>query len=204
MAGSRGAGLVELMIALVLGLLVTGAVIALVLALMKSDRQTIQATRLTQELRATLGVIANDLRRARSVDDPLSVAVAIDGNPYKAVSTATSGCVVYAYDGAIDGPWHVIRLVNGKIVVQGAGTRPTGCSAGGTPVPLGSDQIEVTDLQFSPVTTTGTPPQPTDESLVREVTVTISGRLVDADPALGALTRTMSQTVFIRSVGTGI
>lgn len=199
-----GVGLVELMIALVLGLLVTGAVIALVLAMMKSDRQTIQATRLTQELRATLAVIANDLRRARSVDDPLSVAVAPGGNPYKAVSTATAGCAMYAYDGALDGPWHVIRLLNGTIVVQGAAARPADCSGGGTPVQLGSDQIEVTALRFSPTTTAGTPPQATDESLVREVTVTITGHLIDADPALAATTRTMSQTVFVRSVGTGI
>jgi len=199
-----GFSLVELMVALVAGLIVVAAVLALVLAVMKSNRQTLQATRLNQELRATLAVIANDLRRARSVDDPLSTAMVVDGNPYKAVSTATGSCVIYAYDGAIDGPWHVIKLASGTVVMQGAASKPANCSPSGTPVALGSDQVEITELLFTPTTTAATPPQATDESIVRQFTVTISGRLLDADTQLSGITRTMSQAVYVRSVGTGI
>lgn len=203
-AGSHGFSLVELMVAMVLGLVVSGAVIALVVAIIHSNRQTLQSTRLNQELRATLAVIANDLRRARAVDDPLSIAVAAGGNPFRAVDTATAGCVVYAYDDAIDGPWHVIRLDAGRIVLQGAATRPATCSPAGTPEVLGSDQVEITTLTFTPTTTSTNPPQATDESLVRAVTVTIAGRLVDDDQSLAGITRTMAQTVYVRSVGTGI
>jgi type II secretory pathway component PulJ len=192
------------MVAMVLGLVVSGAVIALVVAIIHSNRQTLQSTRLNQELRATLAVIANDLRRARAVDDPLSIAVAAGGNPFRAVDTATAGCVVYAYDDAIDGPWHVIRLDAGRIVLQGAATRPATCSPAGTPEVLGSDQVEITTLTFTPATTSTNPPQATDESLVRAVTVTIAGRLVDDDQSLAGITRTMAQTVYVRSVGTGI
>ena len=232
---ARGFGLIELMVALVLGLLVATAVIALVLAITKSNRQTIQATRLTQELRATLAVIANDLRRARSVDDPLSVAVAIDGNPYKAINMANAQCVIYGYDLDRDrndeldeDSWHVIRLDSSTVhlatypgpwsVPPGTpAPAPPGCA---TPGPLhdsalGSKQVEITDLRFCVVLPTGDcqattasgpgdPIQPTDETLVREVKVTITGHLVDSDPTLGALSRTMSQTVFVRSIGTGI
>ena len=55
----RGFSLVEMMVALVLGLVVTGAVLALVVAIIHSNRQTLQSTRLNQELRATLAVIAS-------------------------------------------------------------------------------------------------------------------------------------------------
>ena len=199
----RGFSLVELMVAMVVGLIVSAAVIALVLAIIRSNRQTLQSTRLNQELRATLAVIANDLRRARAVDDPLSTAVVPGGNPYRVVSTGTAGCVVYAYDGAIDGPWHVIKLDSGRVVLQGAATKPENCSPAGTPEVLGSNQVEITGLTFTPATTSTTPPQATDESFVREITVTLDGRLIDNDPSLSAITRTMAQTVYVRSVGAG-
>jgi type II secretory pathway component PulJ len=195
--------MVELMVAMVVGLIVVGAVLALVVSITKSNRQTLQSTRLNQELRATLGVISSDLRRARSVTDPLTTAKAIGGNPYKAVSTANANCVIYAYDGAINGPWHVIKLVGGKVVLQGATTKPANCTGGATPTPLGSDQVEITALTFSPSTTSTTPPVATDESLVREFTVSLTGRLVDQDAQLSGVTRTMSQSVFVRSIGSG-
>lgn len=201
---SRGFSLVELMVAMVLGLIVVGAVVALVVAIIRSDRQTLQSTRLTQELRATLSVIVNDMRRARSVDDPLSTALIPTGNPYGAVSTATAACAIYAYDGAINGPWHVVRLDAGRVVLQGSATRPVSCVLGSTPFVLGSDQIEITALSFTPTTTATNPPQASNESIVREFTVTIAGRLVDDDAQLRGITRTMSQTVYVRAVGMGI
>ena len=196
-ARHAGFSLVELMVALVLGLIVTGAVVALVVAIIHSNRQTLQATRLNQELRATLAVIANDLRRARAVDDPLSIAVAAGGNPYRAVNTATAGCVVYAYEGAMDGPWHVIRLDAGRVVLQGTAAKPANCTPAGTPEVLGSNQVEITQLSFTPTTTVA------DEELVRAITVTIAGRLVDDDQSISGITRTMAQTVYVRSIGTG-
>lgn len=199
----RGFSLVELMVAMVLGLIVSGAVLALVVAIIHSNRQTLQSTRLNQELRATLAIIANDLRRARAVDDPLSTAVVPGGNPYRAVSTANAGCVVYAYEDAIDGPWHVIKLDSGRVVLQGAATKPASCSPAGTPEVLGSNQVEITGLTFTPTTTSTTPPQATDEEFVRAITVTIAGRLIDDDQSLSTITRTMAQTVYVRSVGTG-
>ena len=68
----RGFSLIELMVAMVAGLLVSGAAIALIVAMIKSNAETIRATRLTQELRTTAEVIARNLRRARSVTDPIA------------------------------------------------------------------------------------------------------------------------------------
>jgi len=64
--------------------------------------------------------------------------------------------------------------------------------------------VQITALTFTPTTTAGTPPQATDETLVREVTVTITGHLVDPNTGLAGISRTVSQTVFVRSVGVGI
>jgi type IV pilus assembly protein PilW len=210
---SGGVSLVELMVALVLGLIVAGAVLALVVAIIRSNRQTLQSTRLNQELRATLAVIANDLRRARAVDDPLTIAMQPGGNPYQAVRasmlTADDGCIVYGYDadedrdGVVEGRWHVLRREAGptgtsRVVLQSRTTVPPNCNAGGgTTVALGSDQVDITRLVVSPVTTAA------DEGSVREFTVTITGHLADGDADLAGIERTMSQTVFVRSVGAG-
>lgn len=200
---ARGFSLVELMVAMALGLIVSAAVVALVVAVIRANRQTLQATRLNQELRATLAVIASDMRRARAVEDPLSAALAPGGNPYRAVDTATAGCVVYAYEGAVDGPWHVVRLDGGRVVLHGAAARPANCAPAGAPVVLGSEQVEITALSFTPTTTAASPPQALDENVVREFTVTITGHLVDGDRELSGIARTMSQTVYVRALGTG-
>lgn len=201
---ASGFSLIELMVSLVLGLIVVGAVLALVISIMKSNRQTLQATRLNQELRATLSVIANDLRRARSVSDPLTTAKAIGGNPYRAVSTATAGCVRYAYDGATGGPWHVIRrdAANNRIVLSPATTLAAAtCNQAGTT--LGSEQVQITALTFTPTTTSTSPPTATHENVVRRFDITITGNLIDGDAELSGISRTMSQSVYIRSIGTG-
>lgn len=210
---SDGFSLVELMVALVLGLIVTGAVIALVVAIIHANRQTLQSTRLNQELRATLAVIANDLRRARAVDDPLTIAMRPGGNPYQAVRasmlSADDGCIVYGYDadedrdGAVESRWHVLRRETGpsgsaRVVLLSTTTEPASCTVGGPVIALGSDQVDITRLVVSPVTTAA------DEGSVREFTVTLTGHLVDDDAALANIERTMSQTVFVRSVGAGI
>ena len=209
-ARTSGFGLIELMVSLVVGLIVVGAVLALVVSIMRSNRQTLQATRLTQELRATLAVVSNDLRRARSVDDPLTSAIA--PNIYRAVDTSTNGCIRYGYfdsvddDGngnADDDNFHVVRLLDGRVrrASVGTGTDAT-CNLDGQQI--GSNQVEVTSLTFTPTTTTSSPPQSTDESVVRDFTVTISGRLANAEPDQAGVIRTVSQDVYVRSVGTGI
>jgi prepilin-type N-terminal cleavage/methylation domain-containing protein len=200
---ARGFSLVEMMVALALGLIVVTAVLALVLSIIRSNRQTLQSTRLNQELRATLAVIASDLRRARSVEDPLTTALLVSGNPYSAMR-ANGSCMVYAYDGAVDGPWHIVRLENGHIRLEGSTTNPATCTPGGTATQIGSNQVEITDLSFTPTTTSSVPPLATDETVVRQFDISITGHLVDADANVSGVSRTMSQTVYVRSVGTGI
>lgn len=192
---ARGFSLVELMVGSVIGLIVIGAVTALVLSMMRSNRQTLQSTRLNQELRATLAVIANDLKRARSVDDPFTTATAAGGNAYEVIDTATAGCVRYAYSGGPGGDWRSIRrdATDQRLVLSaGAATGNATCATTGTV--LGSNQVLITAFDIQPAVSSAT---------ARRYDITITGRLNDPDSELSGVTRTMRQTVFVRSIGDG-
>jgi len=118
-----GFTLIELMIAMVLGLIVIGAVLALSLSMIRANNQTIAGTRLTQELRAVAGLMSGDLRRAGGVIDPLTVATANNGNPanpFAAISTATAGCIQYGYAGAEGGDFRAINFRAGAIFLAAA------------------------------------------------------------------------------------
>ena len=58
---AAGFGLVELMVALAAGLLLSTAVIAFMLSSMRSNGQYVQSVRLSQELRNTLDFLTRDL-----------------------------------------------------------------------------------------------------------------------------------------------
>lgn len=196
---ARGFSLVELMVGSVIGLIVIGAVTALVLSMMRSNRQTLQSTRLNQELRATLAVIANDIKRARSVDDPFTIATAAGGNVFEGVDSSTAGCIRYAYAGGVGGNWRSVYLdtTNARIVLSTASTQAN-ADCDSTGVELGSAQVAITNFTVSPQTASAVEMRTT-----RRFDITITGRLNDSDSELSGITRTMRQTVFIRSIGDG-
>ncbi len=180
---SAGFSLVELMVAMVLALIVIGAVIALVLSMMRANNQTISATRLTQELRATAALIEADLRRAGGVVDPLTSATSNGGQPdttLATINTATAGCIRYSYAGAEGGNFHAVSLQNGAVFLDAGAAAADATCDGGTR--LSSPQVSITGLTF---TRTG-----------RRVDVTLNGRLANnAD-----IRRTYTQSVYVRSV----
>ncbi len=61
---TRGFSLVELMVAMVAGLLLVAAVSALFATIIKSNRTVMQVSRLNQELQAVTDMIARDIQRA--------------------------------------------------------------------------------------------------------------------------------------------
>lgn len=174
-----GFSLIELMVGMVLGLIVVSAVITLVLSIIQSNNRTIQATRLTQELRATAAVIAADVKRARGVGDPFETATQVGGNPFRAIDAATAGCLRYAYDNAPGGRnFHTISLSNGSVMFADATAQPA-CGAGER---LNSPFITISALSFV--------------QNGRSITVTLTGAL-DSAPEIQ---RTITQTIFIRSL----
>ncbi|MUV15720.1 prepilin-type N-terminal cleavage/methylation domain-containing protein [Noviluteimonas gilva] len=197
---ARGFTLIELMVSLVLALVVMAAVVTLVVAVIRSNRQTLQSTRLNQELRATLNLVANDLRRARSINDPLSAAVG--PNPYANIQTPNGNtCAIYGYDGMHGArTWHVLRVDNnGRLGLRSISdaTPPANCGDG-TFAQLSSNQVDIRTITFQRV------PANAPDDFVRQIDVTITGRLADTNPSAPPIERTMRQTVYVRSVGTGI
>ena len=184
-----GFTLVELMIAMVLGLIVIGAVLALSLSMIRANSDTISATRLTQELRATSASIASELNRAGSSGNPFDVTAS---NALGAVTVANSAkCISYSYN-------HGGTIVNRTISLAGdaiyLGT--TACGAGGTK--LSSDQVQVTKLLFAKDVAGPF----VDGPLVgRTIAVVIEGK-IPPKPGKPDVIRKYSQTVFAPGLGT--
>lgn len=176
-APSKAGGftLIELMIAMVLGLIVIGAVLALSLSMIRANSGTIASTRLTQELRATSAAISSELQRAGSTDNPYNVTAAL------ALGTVTLSdsdtCVRYSYSQGGATVQRAISISGGAVYL---GT--TACGNGGTK--LSSDQVNITGLQF---TRNG-----------RALTLSVTGQL----PGNASVYRQYSQTVFAPGLGT--
>ncbi|GAB3747315.1 PilW family protein [Lysobacter olei] len=185
-SGVAGFSLVELMVAMVLGLIVVGAVLALVLSMMRANNQTIAATRLTQELRATAALINTDLRRAGGVRDPYTVATANNGspsNPFASITIPASpnnNCIRYAYADAEGGNFHAVSLQNGAVWMDAGATAADATCDGGSR--LSTPQVTITAMSFA--------------QNGRRIDVTLNGRLTNnAD-----IRRSYTQSVYVRSV----
>lgn len=137
----RGFTLIELMVAMVLGLIVIGAVFALSMAMIRANSDTISSTRLTQELRATAAAITSELQRAGSVANPFDLVAAAD---VADVDDTTDGCIQYSYtynDGADLETVDQAISKSGDAIYVGAA-----CGAGGTQ--LSSDTVDIAELDF--------------------------------------------------------
>lgn len=116
----RGFTLVELLISVTIGLLITSATIFIYVSVAQSSTITLKASKLNQELAALLTVMTNDIRRAGYSNDGLAnittnifsatddTALEVidnmtDNNQIAANSAAGGECIVYAYDSNDDG-----------------------------------------------------------------------------------------------------
>ena len=111
----RGVTLVELMIGITLGLFVMAGVTTVYIATIKTSAQTIKATRLNQEIRTVMSVLASEVRRAgfwnatttgignlATVPNPFTVLGSSDIqiNDYNG---GTQNCMLYSFDADDDG-----------------------------------------------------------------------------------------------------
>lgn len=133
---SLGMSLVELMIAMAIGLVVIGSVLAFTLSSLTSNTEYVQATRLSQELRNSMDFVSRELRRsgydqdigskiARFTTSNLAIspfARVFTTNDANSDGTVGDGCVIYAYDrtGGTNG---TVDLANGEIRALRLATR---------------------------------------------------------------------------------
>ena len=151
---SQGFSLIELMVSLVAGLIVIGAVGAFMMSSFQSNTDFVSATRLTQELRNSMDFISRELRRA-GYDEYAMDYLALPDTVTKRTSDfspmlISGSCVIYAYDRTPGEPG-LVNLSNGEIrgirrvVVNGVGVIEFAESAAGlTPACNGSQATYTT------------------------------------------------------------
>jgi prepilin-type N-terminal cleavage/methylation domain-containing protein len=151
-----GFTLVELMVAMAAGLVLLGAVLALLASSARANAITIQSTKLSQELRALSGIVVGEVRRARYNPAALSNIGLGNAalNPYDEVRIEGGGsCLRFSYARA-DGQ-HA-RTFAYRDDANGIGTlffatgadpaNPPACGAAA--VRLSSPQVDITDASF--------------------------------------------------------
>jgi prepilin-type N-terminal cleavage/methylation domain-containing protein len=170
---AQGFSLIELMVAMVAGLIVSGAVLAFTLASMKSNSEYMFSTRLTQELRNTMDLVTRDLRRAGYDEDALKYLASGNATPFSRMRlcndanacttvtttavtppTAPITCAIYAYDRA-GGTQGVVDLANGEVrAVRVKQRSVSGRTVGVVEYAISSGTTEPACNDASPVYTT--------------------------------------------------
>ncbi len=105
---NRGFTLIELMVALVLGLVVIGGVMGVFISTYQANAQNIKAVRLNEEMRAVMSMMTRDIRRAGTRDLAWQPSLLGSDNPFAndvnwvvsrySASYPQYSCVLFAYD----------------------------------------------------------------------------------------------------------
>lgn len=142
-ARQRGLSLVELLVGVAVGLLLLVGLSSVYVSTAKGGRTTTQVNQLSQEMRAVMDIMVNDIRRAGYWGAP---AVGVK-NPFTEAATLPTivqsgdlGCILYAYDatyiggapGVVDAKvdFFGFRLDNGIIWIATPGTLGSTVAAG--------------------------------------------------------------------------
>lgn len=153
----RGFGLVEMMVSIVPGMVVSGAAIAFVISSLASNTSFVRSARFTQDLRSSMDFVTRELRRAGYDENSMKyIALNASNNsasPFASIAVvraeADNSCVIFAYDskaagngsstgpgrldvasGEVHGLRRMSRTVNGRLtgVIEVAQTSATATS----------------------------------------------------------------------------
>ena len=140
---AQGFTLVELMVAIVPGMVVSGAAVAFVLSSLSSNTSFVRSARLNQDLRSNMDYVTRELRRAGYDENAMRyIALSASNNatsPFAVLQVvrgaSNNSCVLYAYDskaaavGGVGGPGkldaaageirglrRMSRTVNGRMI----------------------------------------------------------------------------------------
>ena len=201
---NRGFTLIELMVALVLGLVVIGGVMGVFMSTYQANAQNIKSMRLTEEMRAIMSLMSRDIRRAGSrqlawqpsllgTPNPFSTATGTNWVVSKYGSEAANSCVLFTYDsdandtvGNIDKFGY--RLNAGAVEMRQAGLN---CAANGWENITDEKAAKVLALSFTATTEPGV-----TSVAVRTAVITLSAATNTraADPSKNAAGAALSQS----------
>lgn len=210
-ARALGFTLIEMMVAIAVSLILIGAVLALVVAVLQSNAENLSVTRLTQELRAVALITGKEIRRAGYIvnsrdtipnvtfADPLASLTAplIEVNDdqncirvgYQVINAAGAAATRTATIARIENDDGVGTVAIGFSDDIAA---PVECDE--VELPLSTAQVDVTELRFVP----------DDEDDVQRVRIFISGRLTEGPVSVrGVATRSYVENVYLPSLIAG-
>ncbi|HWU68855.1 MAG TPA: prepilin-type N-terminal cleavage/methylation domain-containing protein [Stenotrophobium sp.] len=180
---NAGFSLVELMIALTLGLMLTAGLISMFMATLRSNSDLARTQQLENELHAGMQVMTRDLRRAGANGKASPVPNFI--NPFGLGATGAyagetaDSCILFSYDlndnGVLDtagtGDERMgYRLRQGVLQLRNSGL---GCADDGWTDVTTPAVVRVTQLQFSVAAVAD------GDMTIRRVTINLAGQLKD-------------------------
>ncbi len=181
----QGLTLIEMMIALILALLVTGTVLTIFISNVKSSAENIKMIQLNQELRASMNFMSDELKRHGFSFNATSTAMST-------LNTATPGCVVYGYEQASGAVATIRGFRLEGAALEWSDQNTTGCAnAAGNWQDLTSNNIEITTFDVDPTNTVSAA-----SVTIQRLDVTLTGE-TQLNP--GVAERTLRETIRIRN-----
>jgi type IV pilus assembly protein PilW len=209
---NKGFTLIELMIAMAIGLLLVSAVITLYVSMSSSNIDYLKSIRLNHELRSAMNLMVRDIRRAGHNQDAATESVAATSiNPFSNSSASTVQATVLSVTGAstadrtisfsydsdddanIDTFGYRLNIVGGIGAIQYCSndTTTTGVACTNWEDLTDSNLIDIDNLDFEQDTLSVAGGVFT----IRQVTITVTGHLIsDTD-----FSKTLSEVVKIRN-----
>jgi prepilin-type N-terminal cleavage/methylation domain-containing protein len=217
----KGFSLIEMMVAMVAGLIVIGAVVVFTVATAQSSTTNIHSVRVMQNLRTSLSLIEREIRRSGYNQRALAFAgqcVSASGvcpiSGFNTLAVVNANCLVVSYDNSAkatagvvdDGEFHRFRLAPkagiGVIQASLAGSTAPNCDDDATWQDITDPNIvDVTDLTFTRLTDSGgCIQQPTTLLwiVVQDVRVQMTGQWIDPATKL-ITTRGLDESVRVKN-----
>lgn len=172
MKKQTGFTLIEIMIALLIGLIVIGATINIYIATVGSSSNIIKSARLNHDLEAVMTLMVNDIKRAGYWGGAIVEADSRD-NPFTAatanIQIPANTCILYSYDANSSGAltptvltddvdadeYYGFKFTNNSIQMRKTGTTTADCTDGTWEEFIDGRQLRITNLQFSVVPVAG-------------------------------------------------
>lgn len=205
--------LLDILIGLGLGVFVLSGVVALYASYSRFSNSAVQTSNLEYELRTSMALISNDIRRAGYWGNMTGmVGTGANNNPFMVsgvdLSAPSATCILFSYDKNKDGSLPALNAANederfgyrlsNSALQSRAATDATFSCAQGTWENLTNSRVEVTNLTFTVTSSTifvnGV--DASDGSMqTRDVAITMTGRLASDT----AVQRTLSEVVRVRN-----
>jgi prepilin peptidase dependent protein B len=162
MKKQKGYSLIEIIIALIIGLIILTATISIYISTIKGSSDIVKSARLNHDLNSALALMVNDIRRS-GYWGGATVGSDSRNNPFTQAATdlqfPSPACVLYTYDADADGivdadEYYGFKLNGTNIQMRLSGSSTNNCNLNTDVwntlnISEGNEQIDITNLTFT-------------------------------------------------------